>query len=101
MKGIKSKGLDYAEHTKLGSEIQQAQVDAVNRYMLLTAKYGKSSKAAGLSRKVVKAIDSLRNELDNRACAENPRHLYPRPSATGCILRKSNRHDSPIRSFPP
>lgn len=73
----KKTGLTYEEHAELGEKLQHLQVDLVNLTAHLSSAYGKSRRISSLSKKVVQALDALRCELDNLACAENPRDLFP------------------------
>jgi hypothetical protein len=69
--------LTYPEHASLGTWLQEQHANMVRLYNHLTFRYGKSSRAAGRCRKVVKDLDALRCELDSLACIENPMSLYP------------------------
>lgn len=66
-------GLSFEEHRELGATLQ-AMLITLHR---LHTKYNKSSKVMRLARRTAKAIDDFRCEMDNRACAESPRSIYP------------------------
>lgn len=69
--------LTYEDHIKLGEELQHSLCRFHQVFMSLQRTYGKSAQCTVRARQVLRAIDELRCELDDRACAESPRSEYP------------------------
>ena len=69
---MKASGYDLKQHVSAG----QFLFDTRNKLLALNCElskaYGKTSRPATLAKRALVACDNLRNDLDNKVCAENP-----------------------------
>jgi hypothetical protein len=65
-------GFSFKEHQRIGKQIIKLrhQMKALDRKV--TGAYGKSSKPAKFTEKILKDLGLLQNELNDKVCQENP-----------------------------
>ena len=67
-----SEGLTFREHQRIGKEILKLRQGLKKLDLKITAAYGKASKSAKHTEKLVSDLALLQTELNKRLCEENP-----------------------------
>ena len=69
---MKTSGYDWKQHVSAGHFLFDARDKLLALHCELSKAYGKTSRPATLAKRAMVACDNLRNDLDNKVCAENP-----------------------------
>ena len=65
-------GFSFKEHQQIGKQILKLRQQIKALDQKVTGAYGKSSKPAKLTDKILKDLGLLQSELNDKVCRENP-----------------------------
>ena len=65
-------GFNFKEHQRIGKQILKLRQQIKALDQKVTGAYGKSSKPAKLTDKILKDLGLLQSELNDKVCRENP-----------------------------